>query len=137
MRRPIGYWCKRLDRLIEEAFDRAFGAAGVSRRQWQTLNVLGHGPAGDDALAEALRPFWDGGDVPMTGVIADLRGRGWIERDPAGRHGLTPGGRAAHARIAEAVAGIRATVAQGVTDEEYRVTMDVLRRMTENLEHVC
>ena len=38
--RPIGYWLKKLDRLIDEQFERQLSEAGLSRRQWQLLNLL-------------------------------------------------------------------------------------------------
>ncbi len=34
-RRPIGYWLKHLDGLIERAFEGALGTAGLTRRHWQ------------------------------------------------------------------------------------------------------
>lgn len=134
MERPIGYWLKRLDRLIEDAFDRVLAAEGVSRRQWQTLNVLRRAPAGDDELGAALRPFWETDTVTVAEVAGELARRGWVTRGPDGRHALTPEGEAAHAALATRVGGIRELVGRGVTEQEYRTTMDVLRRMTGNLE---
>ena len=43
--RPIGYWLKHLDRLIEATFDRTLADVGLGRRHWQTLNTLAGGPA--------------------------------------------------------------------------------------------
>ena len=40
--KPIGYWLKHLDSLLEAAFARALARHAVNRRQWQALNVL-HG----------------------------------------------------------------------------------------------
>src|SRR5690348_14072153 len=57
--RLIGYQVKRLDQLIDLTFDRLISEAGLSRRDWQTLNALAAGPAGDAELTDALRPFWE------------------------------------------------------------------------------
>jgi hypothetical protein len=47
MNKPIGYWLKTLDRLIDEYFDRAPADQGVQRRHWQILNILQASPAPD------------------------------------------------------------------------------------------
>jgi hypothetical protein len=49
-RRPIGYWLKHLDGLLEGAFDRTLAGQGVTRRHW----------AGAEHLARAA--FRPGGD---------------------------------------------------------------------------
>ena len=56
-RRPIGYWLKHLDRLIDQAFERALDADGLTRRHWQVLNTLAAGPSTNAALTAALQPF--------------------------------------------------------------------------------
>lgn len=126
MQRMIGYRLKRLDQLIEDTFDRVFAAAGVSRRQWQVLNVLSRADATDDDLLEALRPFGEGGTLDAVGELA---ARGWVVR-----HSLTSAGREAHAALAERVGAIRARMTAGVSEDEYHATMAVLERMTANLE---
>ena len=66
--RPIGYWLKHLDRLIEQASERALAEEHLTRRHWQIMNVLRKSPLGPAALADALRPFWGPGrDHPRPG----------------------------------------------------------------------
>ena len=48
-RKPIGYWLKELDRLIEGTLDRALADEGVTRRDWQVLNALEPDPAPREA----------------------------------------------------------------------------------------
>jgi hypothetical protein len=55
--RPIGYWLKKLDRLIDAQFGRQLGEAGLSRRQWQLLNLLEDGPRSVPDLQTELEPF--------------------------------------------------------------------------------
>jgi DNA-binding MarR family transcriptional regulator len=50
-----------------------------------------------------------------------------------GRYGLTPGGLAAHAALAERVQRVRDLMSAGVTAEEHCATVRVLRRMAGNL----
>ncbi|MBB3727695.1 winged helix DNA-binding protein [Nonomuraea dietziae] len=132
--RMIGYRLKRLDGLIEQTFDRLLAEAGLSRRQWQVLNVLSRGACDDERLGEELRPFWDGGDETVAGVVGELAGRGWLGDGPEGRHALTEDGRSAHAAAAGRVAAIRTLMSAGVSGEEFEATMDVLQRMADNLE---
>ena len=38
--RPIGWWVKRLDTLLEEALDSVVAGEGLTRRHWQLLHSL-------------------------------------------------------------------------------------------------
>lgn len=135
--RPIGYWLKHLDRLIEAAFERALAGEGLSRRHWQVMNVLAAAPRGTEGLASALRPFWGEGAVPLDEVVAELERRGWVARDGGGALALTAAGRAAHAAVAERVDAARRVAAEGITGDEYVATVAVLRRMAGNLERAA
>ena len=42
--RPIGYWLKHLDGLLEQTFDHVLARNGVRRRHWQVLDTLRGGP---------------------------------------------------------------------------------------------
>src|SRR5215468_7734256 len=98
-RRPIGYWLKHLDRLIEDTFDRALADGNLSRRHWQVLNALAAAPATSAGLAAALAPFTGGDPAALAPVIDDLTRRGWVTADAAGRAALTGDGAAAHQRV--------------------------------------
>ncbi len=130
--RPIGYWVRHLDRLIDAAFDQAFAREGLGRREWQVMNAL-VSPVDAAGLAEALRPFWDG-DGDATEVTRDLERRGWLDRDADGRYVLTPQGAAARDAAAARVDAIRTTVGTSLTGEEYAEAVRLLRRMSANLE---
>lgn len=136
--RPIGWWVKELDRLLECSLDTALATEGATRREWQVLNVL----AGDESVdvttvADALAPFLSGGagqdDVDVvTALLAALADRGWVNLD-AGTATLTPVGAAARQRMMVRVGEQRARVVNGVTDQDYRTTMATLQRMVTNL----
>lgn len=132
MERHIGYWLKHLDRLIESTAERIFAKEDLTRRHWQTLNVLRRSPQDKAGLAEALRPFWSTEAITLDEVTADLTARGWITRN--GHHTLTPAGETAHAALEQKILGIRATAQQGLTDDDYHQTVRTLQHMAANLE---
>ncbi|MEV0077597.1 MarR family transcriptional regulator [Nocardia neocaledoniensis] len=130
-RRLIGYQVKRLDQLIEETFGRAIDTAGMSRREWQTLNTLVGDPGAD--LAAALRPFWETTDDSVATVTDTLIARGWLTRD-GHRFTVTTEGHAAHETAGEAVADIRRRMARGISESEFAVLTGALDTMITNLE---
>jgi hypothetical protein len=130
---PIGYWLKRLDAAIEDALASTLAAEGLARRHWQTMNFLHEGPSDEPALAEALRPFWGQGAITLDEVLGDLERRALV-LDDGGRYALTAEGEATRARIAEQVDLTRSRLVDGVAREEYLATVQVLQRMTANLE---
>ncbi|MDA0165216.1 hypothetical protein OM076_33420 [Solirubrobacter ginsenosidimutans] len=135
-RRPIGYWLKELDQLIEATLDRALADEAVTRRDWQVLNALGPAPAPRDEVVEQLRPFWGVEAVDPDAVLEGLISRGWALRDPADRFSLSPEGEAARAALLERVNQLRAAIADGVSPEQYNTTIDTLSRMAENLRRL-
>lgn len=132
--RLIGYQVKRLDQLIDLTFDRLVAEAGLSRREWQTLNALAAGPAGDAELTDALRPFWEVEKENPREVVTALTERGWVGRDGDGRYTLTEAGRTARAAAADSVGRIRDLASDGVSDQEFTRMMDVMARIIGNLE---
>jgi DNA-binding IclR family transcriptional regulator len=137
MNRPIGYWLKHLDGLIEAATERTFAEEKLTRRHWQIMNVLRESPRQEAGLTEAVRPFWGPGAITLHEVTSELTRRGWLTQDGAGRYSLTPAGQAGHAAVEEKVRGIRSTLLTGLTEEDYFGTVRVLQRMAENLERAA
>src|SRR5262249_43964719 len=137
MERPIGYWLKHLDRLIETAAERAFAEKKLSRRHWQIMNVLRAGPRDAGGLSEAVRPFWGPGAITLAAVIDELTSRAWLTQDAEGRYSLTAAGQVGHAEIKQRVQGIRTTFLDGLDEADYYRTVRTLRRMAENLERAA
>ena len=135
--RPIGYWLKHLDRLIDRAAERALAEEQLTRRHWQIMNVVRNSPLGPAALADALRPFWAPGAITLDQVTSELAGRGWLTRDAAGQYALSPSGQAAHAAVQEKIYGIRAQFLTGLTEDDYLHTVHMLQRMAANLERAA
>jgi hypothetical protein len=137
MSRPIGYWLKHLDGLIEGAAELAFADEKLTRRHWQVMNVLRESPQDEAGLTEAIRPFWGPGAISLHKVTGELTRRGWLTQDETGCYSLTPAGQAGHATVQEKVRGIRATLITGLTEEDYAGTLRILQRMAENLERAA
>ena len=117
--RPIGWWVRRLDALLEEAVDAVVTGEGLTRRHWEVLHSLATG---------------NEQETDVDTVVSDLVGRGWVVRQGTGRIGLTPDGAAAHDRVNRAVGRVRRHVADGLSRNEYERTILVLSRMVENVE---
>jgi hypothetical protein len=132
-RRPIGFWLKLVDRLIDEGFDRLLGDAGLTRRHWQALTALQAGPATVQELDTRLAPFLDDQEPTIRPVLDDLAARGWAVWTSGGRAASTAAGAAAHGDLLAGVSAHRRRVADGITAEEYQATVAVLHRMAANL----
>lgn len=131
--KPIGFWLKLVDQLIDKQFSDALEEHGVTRRQWQLLGVLARGPATVLELASALGPFIDtaAGETVMD-HIGELVESEWVI-DDAGTFSFTERGMTAHARLTEIVEGIRSLSVEGVGVAEYALTLEILERMARNL----
>jgi DNA-binding MarR family transcriptional regulator len=131
--RPIGYWLKLVDRLIDEQFASTLEEHGVTRRQWQLLNVLDREPATVEQLDAAVAPFLSAGDTESAVEhLTELIDSAWVDATPTG-YELTDRGRAAFERLTAVVATQRTVVAEGVSPDEYSQTVAVLERMARNL----
>lgn len=128
--RPIGWWVKRLDALLEEALDAVVAGEGLTRRHWQVLHLLSGGLDQEGEVVAALADF--PGDA--AAVVSELARRGWVDRSGPGLLRLTAEGAAAHDRVSRAVGRVRRHTADGLSRQEYERTVLVLARMVENVE---
>lgn len=129
---PIGYWLKHLDRLIENDLDRVLAAQSLGRRHWQVLHSLHTDPGTIADLDRRLAPFLDEGEYSVTPVVEQLRQRGWVEGLVS--LSLSTAGESAHEGLFARVSDSRRRIARGISDAEYRTAVDVLERMSANLE---
>jgi hypothetical protein len=128
--RPIGFWLKLVDRLIDQAFDALLEEHGVTRRQWQLLNVLQRGPATLEELDAAVAPFLeDEAGESSAEHLEELVGSGWV--DPG--YSMTEAGTTAMEGLAHAVGELRDGMTEGISEDEYAATLGVLERMARNL----
>jgi hypothetical protein len=130
--RPLAYWLALVDRLVEERFAGALDEHGVTRIQYRVLGVLASGPASAADLEGALSdmpPDADG--TSAAEELAELVDSGWVHSD--GAYTITERGAAAHDRLADVVDELRATLTEGLSDEEQAATAVALERMARNL----
>jgi hypothetical protein len=137
--RPIGYWLKKLNNLIDAEFERQLGGASLSRRQWQLLNLIEDGPRSVPELESELEPFLrealeDLGGAPDLGqALSGLVTRGWAD-SMDNIVSLTETGQAQLELLKARVAELRQALTAGISADEYQATIDVLSRMAANLE---
>ena len=131
--RPIGFWLKLVDRLIDEQFASTLEEHGVTRRQWQLLNVLTKEPATVEQLDAAVAPFLSAEqDESSVEHLAELVDSGWVVVVST-RYDVTERGRTALDRLTAVVGTQRTLVTQGLTQEQYDETLRVLETMARNM----
>jgi DNA-binding MarR family transcriptional regulator len=131
--RPIGYWLKKLDRLIDQQFESQLSTARLSRRQWQLLSLLDNNPRSVPELQAELQPFIQDTAEDLSGALGGLVTRGWAESND-NIVNLTETGQAQFEIVKATVTGLRQALMRGISPEEYRATITVLARMAANLE---
>jgi DNA-binding MarR family transcriptional regulator len=129
--RPIGYWLKRADQLLTDRIDAAQRATGLTRLEWQLLNVIRKTTPTVEKAAEALRPFAD--PTTADAAIASLEARRALRRTAAGV-ALTAEGDALFVKALAVQTSVRERAMAGIAGDEYETTMRVLQRLVENLE---
>ncbi|MCU1508776.1 MAG: transcriptional regulator [Glaciihabitans sp.] len=131
--RPIGFWLKLVDRMIDEQFAATIEEHGVTRRQWQLLNVLSNGVTSVEQLDASIAPFL-ATDVPESAAehLSELIDSGWVD-DTAAGYELTERGMVAFTRLSEVVQANRERATDGVSRQEYDATLATLERVARNL----
>lgn len=132
--KPLGFWVKLVDQLIDEMFATTLEEHGLTRRQWQILSILSRGSVTPSELEVALGPFGESssgeGSVEQ---VSELVESDWVAADDEGRLTLTQRGTGAFEGIADVVEEARASVTNGVPPEDFETAAAVLERMARNL----
>lgn len=139
---PISYWVKLVDRLIDDLFATTLDEHGITRRQWQLLNVLSKGAAGVEKLDGEIAPYLSPAQVGVAATpgthssslesLTELIDSEWLTTDGA-TYELTERGRAVVERLTVVIADERQRATAGVTDEQYATAITVLEAMAHNL----
>ena len=132
--RPIGYWLKKLDRLIDGQFVRQLGEAGLSRRQWQVLSLIEDGSRSVPELQSELAPFLRDAPDDLSDALSGLVTRGWADVQDNIVKLTTETGQAQFELIKAKVTELCQSLTVGISPEEYHATVDVLARMAANIE---
>jgi len=134
---PMGYWLKRADTLLTQQIDEAQAANGVSRVEWQVLNMIGDaGSVSKERIFETMLAFVDAPGVDE--IVTRLVGRGWAEQSEISKQStvefqLTEEGRRQHGVILATQKEVRQRAMQGIGEEEYATVVQVLKRIVNNL----
>ncbi|HEX7089496.1 MAG TPA: MarR family winged helix-turn-helix transcriptional regulator [Longimicrobiales bacterium] len=129
---PIGYWLKRADELLTQRIDEAQRSNGLTRLEWQALNVI-RGRAGvrREEIAHVLRPF--AGAAEVDEAIGRLAARGAVGGPPEDGFELTPAGAELYEKALAVQQSVRQRAVAGISEAEYATTMAVLQRLVANL----
>lgn len=134
-KQPIGYWSGEAYRRVTDAIRESLAANGLSQPQWWVLNRL------DDrsrvwtrqGLVDELAPYSDkeeGRDVAAEIERLVAAGLGAADGDAVL---MTDEGAARLAAARERNGRAHRDARAGIGDDEYAVTIDVLRRIVGNL----
>lgn len=133
-KRSLGYWLKLVDSLIDEQFEATLEEHGVTRRQWQVLNLLEQQPATEAQLNAGLSPFFASPDEPQTlhEHLAELVESGWVAV-AEGEYSITDRGHISLLKLSELVEKIRTHSGQDLDGSEYDATVASLEKIARNL----
>jgi predicted transcriptional regulator len=131
--RPIGYWLRLVENLINDQFSATLDEHGVTRIQWQLLNVLAAGDSTVMQLDAAVRgSLVAAGEQSSIDHLTELIESGWVDATQTG-YELTERGHGARDRLSNVVAGQRTEMAAGVTPEDYLTSVRTLETIARNL----
>jgi DNA-binding MarR family transcriptional regulator len=131
---PIGYWLKRADEVLTGRINEAQRANGLSRTEWQILNVLYEvGSATDEQLATPMRPFAD--VTSLREAVTGLGQRGLIAGNGSAddRYVLTTQGQRTHEAALALQKEVRQQAIKGISGADYATAIRVLQQIVENL----
>lgn len=132
---PMGYWTGVANESIVGHINERLSAFGIAQRHWWTIYRVGASEQGlgRDELVRLIRqarPYVDASVLPAA--ADDLLERGWLA-ERSGLLSVTDEGARVRAQLLrEVIPGALRSAREGITDEEYAVTVRVLRRMTAN-----
>ncbi len=129
--RPIGYWLKLLDQLIEADLTRTLTPLGLNRRQWQILNIVGANGATREKIANELEAFIEDPDG-VDDLLDELTGAGTLDYDDE-TYLLTASGIDRLGSARSEITAARQRISGGLTREAYDTTISTLETMCHNL----
>ena len=129
--RPIGWWLKEADALLDAAFEDGLRGTSVDRRGWQILSSLAQRPTSRDDLVVSLSAF--AAPSLVDSVIEGLQERGWIQESPAGLN-LSASGVLKQQALAIAVDAVRQKISKALPPEDYEALVSLLARLVAALK---
>ncbi len=132
--RPLDFWLRLVDDLLNKSFGSALEEHGLTRRQWAMVNLLSAGPAGRDDLDAVLAPFLPPPEPASSSEeeLSELVDSGWLS-DRDGTYALTERGRYAHGRLEAAWQRRNDELLRGISPGEVSHLIGLLERLAGNL----
>ncbi|QHA06398.1 winged helix DNA-binding protein [Streptomyces broussonetiae] len=132
---PVGYWTWAAHQAVVRHLRGALAGIDLTQPQWWVLKDIAaeSAPRTRSELQDRLAVHLDAGPEEIGRAIDTLTAREWLTADEAGRVHATDAGRAATRRAVDVLQRVRAEIHDGIPEEEYATTLDVLRRMIRNL----
>ena len=130
--RPIGYWLVQLDGLINQHLGHTLAEHDLTRRQWQVLNLVVHGPCDLATIDQSVAPFLTAAEPTVAPEVAELLQAGWVEMADDLVH-ISTSGRHRFAQAQAAVTQMRGNMSAGVSRAAYETTVSTLQQMASNL----
>jgi hypothetical protein len=129
--RPVGWWLKEADARLDLAFDRAFGAVGRTRREWQVLSTLARRPTTHGELVSALAAFGPPRTVEV--VVERLVELGEVVSEEGLLH-LTALGQRVQGDLGHLADDVRRRVRAALPEADYIALVRLLARLVDGLE---
>ncbi|MGW1467145.1 MarR family winged helix-turn-helix transcriptional regulator [Streptomyces sp. NPDC002308] len=134
VQQPIGYWSWAAHKAVVTNIRAGLAEFGVTQPQWWVMaQVTADGNGRTRAeVTEVLQGYLDVG-ASLSGEIDALLVRGLLTVDGENRLRPTSEGDTVFRRCAQRQTAMRKQAHDGITDEEYLVTLKVLQRMIHNV----
>jgi hypothetical protein len=131
--RPIGFWLKLVDRLIDANLASTLHKEQLTRRMWQVLNAVKLGGTTAADIDDALQPFLSDTEATTVPSIDQLCEIGWLRAEGDG-YAFTDRGTVSFERVDALITTSRRTLMAGIDPRELQSTISVLERMARNLD---
>ncbi|UMG94205.1 hypothetical protein [Nocardioides sp. TF02-7] len=128
--RPLSYWVRAVDELLDHQYVEAAGEAGLTAQEWHLINRLRVGAVADDSLPAAL-PHDTGDDLddPVRRLVDDGL---LVHQGPEYR--LTDEGVRRVEDVQEvAVRRVRERAVEDLGEDGYQQLVDTLERVARKL----
>ncbi|MGW2281901.1 MarR family winged helix-turn-helix transcriptional regulator [Streptomyces sp. NPDC001770] len=131
---PIGYWSWAAHKAVVTNIRAGLAEFGVTQPQWWVLNQVAADENGRTRaqVTAVLQGYLDVG-ASLANEIDGLLGRHLLTLDGEDRLRPTSEGDAVRRRCAQRQTEMRKQAHDGITDEEYVITLKVLQRMIHNV----
>ncbi len=129
---PIGYWIKRADETLTKGINEIHAQFGLTRTDWQILNCLKeNNEISKTELLNIMQPFAD--ELLVQKILNNLMNEKILDGQNS-KLKLTQKGLEIHHQCFERQNIFRNRSMDGISEKEYQITYDTLKRLVSNIE---